>query len=304
MNDESKLRRKECRTKKALSVSMLLYFSLKEGAMIKFHRSRVSHYALKVLRGSTVKINETYFDNDRFNTYSEIFIQIMRKIVENSKKENYQKIMITHELFQIYEQTIPFPYEIPQREKVEMDSRNKEAIFSNFLSSFLIQRGYQMHFSMKKRKESVKELPLFVWKGIISPDGKYYQIQENTVFVELIEMINQKMEQSKDIEISFYSLKELKNQLKCSSDVEMTKDFEHSQKLIEECTNYCHQKKNIHSNHLGQFNQFDKSNQFKEIHYSTNQNNSSAFYPIYDMSCFVIGIPNHSHIKNYHPFVD
>ena len=193
----NKQSRQHSRSKKALSNALLVYYILLEGGIIEFCKSRKSNYALKVLRGKSVLLNEKKTEMDDFIKISSVFAMQIRFIAEDSRMKNKNLAIVNFEMIENYNQHFQ-PIDVPkQQNKKENNSRNKEAAFSNYLSFLLLQKGYTLHFSTNKMKPSFKVLQFIVWNGITTPDGNYYSVDEHQHLLDLINDINEKLKSSK-----------------------------------------------------------------------------------------------------------
>ena len=179
--------RKLSRTRKALSSSLLVYFALKEGAIIQFTKSRISNYALKVLRGTNIRIDNKMLEMDDFIATSYRFHNQMSKIIEKIKNSQQKNIIIDIELLEKQEKEEK-PISYPNIS--ENDTRSKEAAFSNCLSYFLLSKGYKLVLGMKKIKHSIKVLQFYVWEGIITPTGNKHSVENQSCLVDLIDTVN------------------------------------------------------------------------------------------------------------------
>ena len=111
-------------------------------------------------------------------------------------------------------------------------SRNKDALFSNYLSMILIEKGYQLHFATTKKKESIKEMPFFVWNGLTTPNGSYYSIKSDYELTSLINEINNHLMIEREIVIDHEFLDNMKIKLmKTNYENEISKQTTHKSNL-------------------------------------------------------------------------
>ena len=210
---DNKTSRKKSRTRKALSTGMLLYHAIREGMTIQFSKTRKSFYAMKVLRGNSILHENQKYDMNLLMEISEKFMKMMETIIQTKKSFEPSNYIIDKETVEEYEmQQIALPKQQLMNIN-ENDTRNKEAAFSNTLAWLLIQRNYKLHYKTYNKKQSFRVINFYVWEGISSPNGNYYQVEDNDFIAQLIDCINKQLDVINvlDVDKSFFSQPELSN---------------------------------------------------------------------------------------------
>ena len=193
---DNKTSRKRSRTKKAMSVARLIYFGLQEKMTIQFSKTRKSFYALKVLRGDVIEIEDNRYDMDNFVEISQKFVMMMEAMLSDHKGDQMAPFVIDKDTLLRY-QLVVDEKQVNQLKNTNVtDSRNKESAFSNTLAWILLQKGYKLHYRTYNKKQSIKVINFYVWDGITTPDGVYYSIEDDTLSITLVKLINEQLSNS------------------------------------------------------------------------------------------------------------
>ncbi|EDR29084.1 hypothetical protein EDI_346620 [Entamoeba dispar SAW760] len=182
------------RSRKALSNALLVYHILLEGATIQFFRSKISHYALKVLRGDSIIIDSKKYQLDDFIEMSQKFCSILKPIIDDYKKNNQKHIIIDKESIDLFTKENNSNSSMSFDTKLsKTDCRNRESAFSNFMAYILISRGYKLHLNTNNMKETCKVMHFFVWNAVTSPQNVYFEISEKSSLIKLISLIEKRL---------------------------------------------------------------------------------------------------------------
>lgn len=215
-NTEGKKNNTQSRTLKALSNALLIYHLLKEGFAIKFMRTRISNYALKVIRGIKIMIGDKEADMDDFNFVSRRFTICMRFITDDCKMKNKQSCVVDKELIDHYWKSIDSIPSCAKQSKrtIEKNCRNREASFSNYMAYTLIQLGYKLKICVSKTKQSSKVLQFYTWKGLINAQGEYYSSGDDDLLINLVETVNRKLVHDPEVIVDQTIFLEMQTELK------------------------------------------------------------------------------------------
>ena len=230
--EKSKQIRKNSRTKKALTSSLLIYYALKENMKIKFQRTRVPDEVLKVLRGISVEIkntknnsNDFYFQNENekyekedFCEISKSFLQTMKLIIEEYKLKNKNDLFLDYDLYQKYNLKIENSNSSENSSKMSVKKDlNNETYFSNFLSFMLLKKNYILHLSMKNVKQSNKLNQFFLFDSIRKKNENFHiydSIQEKWFYESIEKNLQMKNGNEKKTERNFcFKIKENEQKL-------------------------------------------------------------------------------------------
>ena len=185
------------RSKKAITVAFLVEECIKTGVKVKFTKSKVSKSELKVLRGDEVIINNKSFKGDDFMIYSEVFVSHLNSLIEDLRTRRCKELELhSSNLFanemeaQYYKGVLniiassahsPGSYNTPRNSEsvlqkwkdldYNQECRNKEACFVNFLSMYLVLKGYTLITNVTRIKQSKKTTHFFIWNGIVRPNS-------------------------------------------------------------------------------------------------------------------------------------
>ncbi|ELP84658.1 hypothetical protein EIN_173230 [Entamoeba invadens IP1] len=179
------------RSKKALSTSLVLFWVLKENAKIQFIKAKQSKYALKVLIGKTVQIDQKTYSSNDFAQISMVFCEKMKLLIEREKSKKTRILTINRT---VLESIRSHKESVKDSEAFDFnqinDCRNREAAFSNFLSFVLVQRGYSLCLNLTTLKESSKVMHFYVWEKVVDPSGEALCIkQDEIVLRKMVENI-------------------------------------------------------------------------------------------------------------------
>ncbi|EKE39645.1 hypothetical protein ENUP19_0121G0142 [Entamoeba nuttalli] len=182
------------RSRKALSNALLVYHILLEGATIQFFRSKISHYALKVLRGESIIIESKKYQLDDFIEISHRFCSVLKPIIDGYKKNNQKHIIIDKESINLFPKDNNSNNSMSYATKLsKTDCRNRESAFSNFMAYMLISKGYKLHLNTNNMKETSKVMHFFVWNAITSPQNEYFEISEKSSLIHLINLVEKRL---------------------------------------------------------------------------------------------------------------
>ncbi|BFU18256.1 hypothetical protein EHI8A_074570 [Entamoeba histolytica HM-1:IMSS-B] len=180
-----------------------LLFAILMGAEVQFNKTKMSSFAKKVYIGDKISIDNEVKTGSTVLRDGVLFECAMRKLWGEKRIRSTNELNINSEvissLTQLEEiQTLCYE-KLPilesdaqtnpnlilwgnnENELIEKENanclrkrktKNKEAVFSNYLSSFLIQKGMTLTCQVMARKMTMRTLHFFVWKKYILPNGK------------------------------------------------------------------------------------------------------------------------------------
>ena len=211
MNTESEKIRKETkmyyniqsRNKKSLSNALLMFCILKENGSISFVRTKDSKFALKVLSGNRIVLNNVEYTMDTFNKYSFVICEQFKEIVFDSEKRKLAEFFVNKSNFSTLD-PCNFEDKIPtERLNKIAECRAREARFSNTMAWLLLDMGYTLKFNNKHMKICNSANHFYIFDEVIDPNGDVFSIQSCAQqLTDMIELILAKLMKTNFVTIS------------------------------------------------------------------------------------------------------
>ncbi|ELP92686.1 hypothetical protein EIN_370380 [Entamoeba invadens IP1] len=181
------------RSKKALSTAMLVYNVLYIGGAITFTKTKQSNYALKVLIGKEVLIDNVIYNEESMSEISDSFCQKTRSIILEYKMNRVREIDIDKTC---YTKALNKKAETKDATPKTLITicRNREAAFSNFLAHILIEHNFVLHITIKTIKDSTNVQPFYVWDVVTDSFGKSVSLEnDENIFSSMVQKIISKV---------------------------------------------------------------------------------------------------------------
>ncbi|ELP84549.1 hypothetical protein EIN_170840 [Entamoeba invadens IP1] len=178
----------QSRSKRAISTAMLIYHFLWEEGRITFKKSKQSTYALKVLIGKEAILKDRVFSPDHMEFLSNTFCRKMNILIQKARKTKASQLSVNFNKLSSVKDEVRNNDNKPKT--MITVCRNREAAFSNFLASVLIERGFTLNLTLITFKNSTSATHLYVWDSVISPHGNtFFPDQHEDTLVGLINQI-------------------------------------------------------------------------------------------------------------------
>ncbi|ELP87318.1 hypothetical protein EIN_095750 [Entamoeba invadens IP1] len=169
----------QSRCKKALSAAMLVHCFMNIGGRVTFSRAKQSNYALKVLIGKQVVINDVTYTQEDMCAAACTFANKMKALIREARSNKRKEIRVDKQCLKAINTELP--NEIPKTPKSTITlCRNREAAFSNFIAYILVQHGFAFNITLTTIKESTSVMHFYVWDAITDNNGITLSTLDNT----------------------------------------------------------------------------------------------------------------------------